>query len=189
MTRKWSGLVIGVVVTSLSVVTMSGLALGVLVGQFTDTSALSCDRVPGIPQPFEGDRHIRYEGAPHEAYRTTPPTSGPHSARVVIPGIYRKPVPEELQVHVLEHGHVLLQYGPEVPEADIRKLERIGRKYSRDVVVAPYPALGRGISLTGWQRLQRLEVLDERAVEDFVTKVAGRYDHVWRDGATDCLQP
>jgi hypothetical protein len=140
MTRKWSGLVIGVVVTSLSVVTMSGLALGVLVGQFTDTSALSCDRVPASRNRSRGTGTFATR-APR-----TRPTARRRPPRAALgpgrdPGIYRKPVPEELQVHVLEHGHVLLQYGPEVPEADIRKLERIGRKYSRDVVVAPYPAL------------------------------------------------
>jgi hypothetical protein len=116
-----------------------------------------------------------------------PPTSGPHSPRVVPPGIYRKPIGEELQVHVLEHGHVLLQYAPDVPAEVVDELERIGRQYPRDVVVAPYPKLGHGIALSGWQRLQRLDSLEAEAVVDFVTKVAGRYNHQWRNGATDCV--
>ncbi|SCG50533.1 DUF3105 domain-containing protein [Micromonospora halophytica] len=187
MKRRWLGTVVSAVVTVLSVATMSSLGVGVLLGLTDDTAALSCDRVPGTPQPFEGERHIPYEGAPHEPYRTMPPTSGPHSPRVVVPGIYRDPVPAELQVHVLEHGHVLVQYAPDVPAADVDALERLGRRHPRDVVVAPYPALGQGIGLTGWQRLHRLDRLDERAVEEFVTKVAGRYDHGWQDGATDCV--
>ncbi|WP_328996312.1 DUF3105 domain-containing protein [Kribbella sp. NBC_01245] len=189
MRRRWLGLLVGIIVTSLSVLTMSGLAVGVLVGQFTDRAALPCDQVPGTPQPFEGDRHIAYESAPHDPYRSKPPTSGPHSPRVVIPGIYRDPIVEELQVHVLEHGHVLLQYGSDVSASDVERLERLGRKHPRDVVVAPYPALGRGIAMTGWQRLQRLDAVDDQAVEQFVTKVAGRYDHQWRNGATPCTHP
>lgn len=188
MSRRWLGLLVSILVTALSVVTMSSLGVGVLVGLSTDDTALPCDEVPGAPQPFEGNKHIAYEGAPHESYRTMPPTSGPHSPRVVIPGVYREPVLEELQVHVLEHGHVLLQYAPGVSAADIRTLEQIGRRYPRDVVVAPYPALGHGIGLSGWQRLQRLDTVNESAVVAFVTKVAGRYNHAWQNGATDCLE-
>ncbi|MFC4150116.1 DUF3105 domain-containing protein [Micromonospora mangrovi] len=187
MSRNWFGTLVSVVVTTLSVATMSSLGVGVLVGLTTDAGALPCDQLPGTAQPFEGNRHIPYEGAPHQPYRTMPPTSGPHSPRVVIPGVYRAPIREELQVHVLEHGHVLVQYAPDVPPADVRALERLGRRHLRDVVVAPYPALGHGIGLSGWQRLQRLDTLDERTVEEFITTVAGRYDHDWQHGATDCL--
>jgi hypothetical protein len=187
MSRKWLGLLVSVVVTVLSVLTMSSLGIGALVDLTTGSAALPCDQVPGVPQPFEDDRHIPYEGAPHEPYRTTPPTSGPHSPRIITPGIYWDPVPEELQVHALEHGHVLVQYAPDVSDADIEVLESLGRRHLRDVVVAPYPALGSGIGLSGWQRLQRFDTLDREAVADFITKVAGRYDHSWRDGATDCL--
>ncbi|WP_117211926.1 DUF3105 domain-containing protein [Allorhizocola rhizosphaerae] len=187
MTRRWLGSVVSVVVTSLSVLTMSSLGLGALVEVSRRAAALPCDQVPGVPQPFEGDRHIPYDGAPHTPYRTVPPTSGWHSARILTPGIYRDPIPEEMQVHVLEHGHVLVQYAPGTSAADIAALERLGRRHPRDVVVAPYPALDQGVALTGWQRLQRLPGVDEHAVREFITKVARRYDHSWRDGATDCL--
>ncbi len=185
--NRWLGSIVSVVVTSLSVLTMSAFGLGALVEVSTTSAVLPCDQIPGTPQPFEGDRHIPYDGAAHEPYRTVPPTSGSHSARVFAPGVYRDPVPEELQIHVLEHGHVLLQYAPGTPAADIAALERIGRRHPRDVVVAPYPKLEAGVALTGWQRLQRLPGLDEGAIKDFITKVARRYDHSWRHGATDCL--
>jgi hypothetical protein len=29
--------------------------------------------------------------------------------------------------------------------------------------------------------------VDEQAIEDFATKVPARYNHGWRNGATDCL--
>ncbi len=108
--KKRVGLAVGILVTTLSVLTMSSFAFGVLLGQFNDREALPCTEVPGTPQAFEGNRHLAYQNAPHDPYRTSPPTSGPHSPRVVIPGIYRAPIPPELQVHILEHGHVLLQY-------------------------------------------------------------------------------
>lgn len=184
--RKY-GVLVGILVTTLSVLTMSSFAFGVLLGQFGDKQALPCNEVPGTPQPFEGNRHIAYQGAPHDPYKTLPPTSGPHSPRVVIPGIYRSPITPELQVHILEHGHVLLQYADDVSPADVERLESIGRRYPRDVVVAPYPAIGHGIALTGWQRLQLLDTFDPTKVEAFATKVPTRYNHQWRNGATDCV--
>jgi len=187
--RRLLGSVVSVVVTALAITTMASLGLAVV----ADTSltagagALSCDKVPGVPQAFEGNAHIPYEGAPHEPYKTTPPTSGPHSAQIVAVGVYRDPVPEELQVHGLEHGHVFVQYAPGTSRSDVTALERLGRRHPRDVVVAPHPPLRQGIALTGWQRLQRLDSLDIEAIERFVTAVAGRFDHTWQRGATDCL--
>jgi hypothetical protein len=183
------GPVVSVVVTSLAIVTMAGLGIGALAdfSLSAGSEALSCDEVPGTPQAFEGNGHLPYEGAPHEPYRTVPPTSGPHSARIVAVGVYREPVPGELQVHALEHGHVFLQYGTALSKDGIVALERLGRRFPRDAVVAPHPALDRGIALTGWQRLQRLDGFDEKAIVRFVTAVAGRFDHTWQRGATDCL--
>lgn len=94
-----------------------------------------------------------------------------------------------LSVLTFEHGHVLLQYAPDVPAEVVDELERLGRQYPRDVVVAPYPKLGHGIALSGWQRSQRLDSLDETAIVAFATLVSGRYNHQWRNGATDCLPP
>ena len=187
--RRWWGSVVSVVVTVLAIATMAGLGLAAVadVSLTASSAALPCDRVPGTPQAFEGNGHIPYEGAPHEPYKTTPPTSGPHSPRIVAVGVYRDPVPEELQVHTLEHGHVFVQYAPGTSRVDVAALERLGRRHPRDVVVAPYPRLRQGIALTGWQRLWRLDVLDLEAMESFVTAVAGRYDHTWQRGATDCL--
>lgn len=183
------GNVVSFAVTGLAIATMAGLGVGVAakVSLSASDNALSCDQVPGTPEAFEGNRHIPYDGAPHEPYKTVPPTSGTHSAQIVAVGVYREPVPGELQVHALEHGHVFLQYAPGTSKVDIDALERIGRRYPRDAYVAPYPALDRGIALTGWQRLQRLDNLDENAIGKFITTVAGRFNHTWQQGATDCL--
>jgi hypothetical protein len=45
-----------------------------------------CAEVPGVPVPYEGARHVAYDGEPHEPYGTVPPTSGPHSSRILSPG-------------------------------------------------------------------------------------------------------
>ena len=46
--KKRFGLVVGILVTALSVLTMSSFAIGVLLGQFNDREALPCNELPGI---------------------------------------------------------------------------------------------------------------------------------------------
>ncbi len=176
---------IAILAPVLSAGAMAALGLSVVVDfSFRETAtALSCDQVPGTAQASEGDIVLRYDAEPHPPYRTVPPTSGAHSLRVLATGVYREPLPEEAQVQVLAHGHVLVQYAP---GSDVPALERIARGHPRKVVIAPYPVLGQGIALTGWQRMQLLDEADPVAIEAFIAAVAGRYRHGWQSGATDC---
>jgi hypothetical protein len=185
---KW-GSWVSAGIAGLTVVTMAALGVSVLVDvSFSARAkAMPCSDIPGTPEPFEGNRHIAYDGAAHPPYKTKPPTSGQHSPRIVAPGIYRDEIPEELQVHALEHGHVIVQYRPGLPQSDVDTLERLGRAHPRDVIVAPYFGIDSGVALTGWQRLQLLPGVDEAAIERFVEAVAGRYNHSWQHGDSDCL--
>jgi hypothetical protein len=142
----------------------------------------------GRDVPLLASPHIHL-GERHRAYNTVPPTSGPHWADTVGTGVYREELPEEIQVHVLEHGHVLIQYSPRTPPREIRALERIGRRHLRDVVVAPYAKLtrylarGEGIALTSWGRIDRVGHADEPSIERFIRAFSGRYNHgEWRGG-------
>jgi hypothetical protein len=147
----------------------------------------ACGELPGTGVPVLADgRHIPYVEAAHAAYGTVPPTSGPHVPWVAAPGVYREPIPDEIQVHDLEHGHVLIQYARTTPRRDVDRLERIARRHLRDVVVAPYDGLRAGIALTAWGRVEYLRAPDPRRIERFVRAFAGRYDHGWQDGATGC---
>lgn len=139
--------------------------------------ALAGQELPTLPSP-----HIPYLGAPHLPYNSIPPTSGPHVPQTVAPGIYREAIPEELQVHALEHGHVLLQYATTTPDGEVRLLEGFARRFMREVVVAPYGRLESGIALTAWGRLVYLDAVDPAAIDAFIRAFAGRYDHGWRAG-------
>jgi hypothetical protein len=133
--------------------------------------------VPTLPSP-----HIPYLGAPHSPYNSLPPTSGPHVPQTVAPGVYREAIPDELQVHALEHGHILIQYAAATPAGEVRLLEAVARRELRDVIVAPYGGLAQGIALTAWGRLEYLDATDPVAIDAFVRAYAGRYDHGWQPG-------
>jgi hypothetical protein len=148
-------------------------------------AALPGQEVPTLPSP-----HIPYLGAPHQPYNSLPPTSGPHVPQTVAPGVYREPIPDELQVHALEHGHILIQYSAATPAGEVRLLEDVARRDLRDVVVAPYGELATGIALTAWGRLEYLDAVDPAAIDVFIRAFAGRYEHGWRPGrAPEAVTP
>ena len=119
--------------------------------------------------PIQGRTHIQ-RGQSHPAYNSTPPTSGWHYAdQVASPGVHAEAVPNEVQVHNLEHGEVMVQYDcPTGCPDTVAALERIVKTYPKKVVLAPYPGLGRPISLTSWGRLTYLDTPDEATIRAFI---------------------
>jgi len=135
--------------------------------------------LPGQPVDIAYSPHIAAGEAASVRYNSTPATSGPHFAFTVAPGVYDAPVPEGLTVHALEHGHVVIRYASSTPPEDVARLVTIAKRFSADVVLAPYSGLDRGIALTAWGRIDLLERYDEQRITDFVRQLRGRYDHGW----------
>jgi uncharacterized protein DUF3105 len=63
----------------------------------------------------EGNEHVE-EGTRVE-YKANPPTSGDHLIVPAEDGAYTEPQPTEALVHSLEHGRILIQYDPSVPDS------------------------------------------------------------------------
>src|SRR6266542_3471123 len=59
--------------------------------------------------PNLGQTHIAV-GQSHPGYNSVPPTSGWHYANPAPWGVSRDPIPDEVQVHDLEHGGIMVQY-------------------------------------------------------------------------------
>src|SRR5581483_2784265 len=103
----------------------------------------------------QGQEHIARNAA-HVAYNSIPPTSGPHYNDAGAPtpwGIYQDPIQNEVQVHNLEHGGIVIQYscGASCPEIK-QQIEDFYNAWtpthklsdwpdSTKVVVAPYPQM------------------------------------------------
>jgi len=124
------------------------------------------------------------------AYSSDPPTSGMHLESFSEVLISATPLPKYLQVHLLEHGNVLMQYNCNCPDiagalAQIaslynnRQLPQGQTAFTADlvqaieergsgVVVAPYPTMKHKIALTAWTRLQTFDAIDEPAMIKFI---------------------
>jgi len=111
------------------------LAVVPVVAGCAEARALPCRDLPGTAVRILPSPHIAYAGTSHAPYSSSPPTSGPHVPFTVAPGVYREPLARELQVHALEHGHVLVQYPVEIAGAGRRDVEDTARRHVRDVIV------------------------------------------------------
>jgi Protein of unknown function (DUF3105) len=147
--------------------------------------------VPAAPNlKFKGDSLRHVAAAPRGfRYNTDPPTSGIHTSQTVIYGIYDQPVPPISTVHNMEHGGIVIRYGPAVPAETVAE---IGEFYTDDpngLVVAPMRGLGDTIALTAWTldqgrieeegyegegHLAKCKRFDQDAFEAFVDEYRGK---------------
>ena len=131
---------------------------------------------PGTFVPSLGNNHIQSIDSPHIAYNSIPPTSGPHISGIARWGIHLTPIPDELQVHNLEDGGVLVQYNPDLDDQSISELKEIVGSYSEWVILAPYPDLDAPIVLTAWTRIAKIETVDRKRIARFIRSYR-RLDH------------
>jgi hypothetical protein len=120
---------------------------------------------------IQGQQHIT-RGTSHPPYNTKPPTSGWHYGDAVAPwGVSTAPIPDEVQVHNLEHGGIMIQYDcpggcPDV----VAKLEEIVRSYRSKVILAPYEGIGRPIAVTAWGKIAFLDEVNEPFIRRFIAE-------------------
>lgn len=157
----------------------------------TEKAPKITEESPGVSVPTLGNDHIQTIDTPHPPYNSKPPTSGPHVPMVARWGIYRSPLPNELQVHNLEDGGVLIQYNCKDCDDLVKKIEQLGKevlqrgqaekkqgKRSRyeHLIVAPYPGMDSVIALTAWGKIDKMNEFDEARIKRFIEAYIG-IDH------------
>jgi uncharacterized protein DUF3105 len=83
-------------------------------------------------------------------WNSSPPTSGPHYGVPAVWGSYDEQVPLVQTVHNLEHGGVVIHYGPGVPRSEV---DAIREWYSEDpngLVISPLSTNKNKITLSAW---------------------------------------
>jgi hypothetical protein len=125
-----------------------------------------------------GNQHIGPEAVGTVTYNSTPPTSGPHLGQVAQWGVHSEPIPNELQVHNLEDGGVMVQYDCEDCDELVNQLAGVVRRYHEAVILAPYPDMPNRIALTAWGRIDAFDEFDEERIVSFIEAYAGLDHHV-----------
>jgi len=129
----------------------------------------------GTPVPLQGNEHVPSVDTPHPPYNSVPPTSGWHVPTLAPWGVQKSPIPNELQVHNLEDGGVMVQYNCSDCDEEIARMEALARRFKR-VIVAPYPDMPHRIAVTAWGRILTLEQYDEEKIVRFIKAYEG-IDH------------
>ncbi len=142
--------------------------------------------LPGEFIATQGNKHIQSTDEEHDPYNSLPPTSGPHLGEKANWGISESLIPDELQIHNLEDGGVVVQYnctpGTETQEKSdeckqlIGQLSDIVKKYPDKVILAPYPKLDTKIAVTAWTRIDKFNEFDGERITKFIKTFKG-IDH------------
>ena len=131
---------------------------------------------PGMAMPDLGNLHI--DPPQTTTYNSSPPTSGPHYTTIAPWGIHAEPIPNELQVHNLEDGGVMVQYNcPNGCDDLVEKLTGVVEGYDEQVILAPYPDMDTRIALTAWNRIDTFDAFDEKRIVAFIEAFRGLDHH------------
>lgn len=108
-------------------------------------------------------------------YNSNPPTSGPHYPVWEKYGIKDKEVADELLVHSLEHGYIIMSYNcAKLPEGtpceslkrqltDLAQEKRIWK-----LIVIPRPNLDVPLALTAWTYIDKMNQFDKARAIAFI---------------------
>ena len=123
--------------------------------------------------PDLGALHLAVGSAAPD-YNSDPPTSGPHDQTPAPCGIYRQPVPDGSQLHSMEHGAVVIQYGPDLPADQVELLEGIDWSPAAKVIVAPRPDATAPVALTAWTKRLLVDEVNVEVITAFQREFGNR---------------
>ena len=100
-------------------------------------------------------------------YPVRPAVGGDHFQVWANCGFYTSPVPEEVAVHVLEHGGVWIAFDPSIGSADVAAIRKATAATSH-IIANPYPGLRDKVVMTAWSRQLTLESTTDARFQQFI---------------------
>ncbi|MFA4975223.1 MAG: DUF3105 domain-containing protein [Candidatus Paceibacterota bacterium] len=115
----------------------------------------------------EGAGHVSRDET-HVAYKSNPPTSGPHWVGVAGAGIKDEIVPDELVLHSMEHGAAVVWYKEGLGQNEIGKITEAFNSASGKKIMLARKDLDVPVALTSWGYLLKLQTIDEVKIKEFI---------------------
>lgn len=153
-------------------------ALALLVVAQVVWNVVEAANLPGERFASQGNAHVTL-GTATPPYNSDPPTSGWHTPELAPWGSHLEPQPDQMLVHNMEDGGVILWYAQGTPEENARHvaaLQEVAGNY-RSIVIVPRAGMPTTYALTAWQRLQRFDAIDADAMRTFIAAYHGRDHH------------
>jgi len=112
-------------------------------------------------------------------YLTIPPASGSHwitNPSETVPtgsparwGAYGTPLPDEVQIHNLEHGGIVLNYNCSEGCAElVDQLQSVIPGQGAQFILAPYPNMSTRIAITSWRHIDQMDEFDADRLNAFI---------------------
>ena len=127
-------------------------------------------RVEAMPSRDHFPPQLKITDVIPSGYSTVPPTSGRHWGAWSDCGFYNHPLPDELLVHNLEHGNIIVSYNL-ASDAEVAELRAaveaipLAREFA---IVRRYLAIPEGmVALTTWGVLDRMQGVDLERIARF----------------------
>ena len=126
--------------------------------------------------PAPGNPHIVNPTDEHPAYNSNPPTSGWHTGGNIGPwGVTTQPLADEITIHNLEHGGVIIHYRQDLDQATVDQLTTLTRQLQQQspcVLLIPRPTdkLDKPIAVTAWTWMLKLDSFDATTITNFFRK-------------------
>ena len=151
------------------------LIIGIVVFNVTgQAQAFSNPAAVGTSVPSMGGQHVQI-GQQHAPYNSLPPTSGAHWDAPADWGIYHEAVPEELWVHNLEHGGIVILYNCPQDCPDLTaKFDALFKSAPRSklgnvkLLVTPYSKISNRLTLVAWNYYLPLDDYDDTVIRGFM---------------------
>jgi len=150
------------------------LTLVIMVGGILLSNKKGVEEVDRLKKPLMGEEiadlgavHIS-EGQSHPEYNSNPPTSGWHYVGLAGPGIKTKIVPDELILHSMEHGAVVVWYRDGLEKEDIDRITETFNSSSGKKIMIERIGLDVPVALTSWRHLLKLETIDLPTIKEFI---------------------
>ena len=149
------------------------LTLFIIVGGTWLSNKQGIENKEKLSKPLMGEK-MADEGAvhiarneTHSAYKSNPPTSGPHWVGVARPGIKTEPVPDELVLHSMEHGATVVWYREGLEQTEVDKIREAFNNSSGKKIMLARKDLDVPVALTSWGYLLKLENIDQAKIKEF----------------------
>ena len=142
------------------------LAVGMIVVFLSSSNEGSTDLFEGVQSFPNLERDHTTQPV---SYDQNPPVGGPHNPGWQNCGVYTQPVTNDNAVHSLEHGAIWITYQPDLPDAEIQKLQALTRQ-SGYRLLSPYRGLPSPIVLSAWGYQLRLNQADDPRLTNFIEK-------------------
>ena len=124
-----------------------------------------------VSPPPQGRTHVSALPKGFKA-NSVPRSSGPHSPQTIIYGAYTDEVPELNAVHNLEHGAVILYYGPRVPKSTVDSMVEFYNEDPDGLIVSKHSKLGGDVAFVSWAHVARCPKFEEGVARKFIDEFA-----------------